>query len=234
MALRQEEEEICYRSAVDLARMIRLKTMSPVEVVSAFIRRIEELNPLVNAFCTMTFESAMDQARQAERSVMKGDPLGPLHGVPFSVKDLIYTKGVRTMRGSRIYEHFVPEEDAPPVERLKAAGAILMGKTTTPEFGFKGTTDALLTGITRNPWNLQTTPGGSSGGAAAQDGCGDDASGRGLRTGEGRSVSPLLCTGVYGFKPTFGRVRLSGEFHGCPFHTGPITRTVGRGPHACP
>ena len=227
MALRQEEEEICYRSAVDLARMIRLKTMSPVEVVSAFIRRIEELNPLVNAFCTMTFESAMDQARQAERSVMKGDPLGPLHGVPFSVKDLIYTKGVRTMRGSRIYEHFVPEEDAPPVERLKAAGAILMGKTTTPEFGFKGTTDSLLTGITRNPWNLQTTPGGSSGGAAAQVAAGMTPLAVGT-DGGGSIRIPASLTGVYGFKPTFGRVPVyPASSLDALSHTGPITRTVG-------
>ena len=157
-----------YRSllyATDLAAAIRTKQVSPVEVVNAILARIEQLNPRLNAFCLVTADAARQAAQTAEQAVMRGESLGPLHGVPVSIKDLVITKGMRTMRGSKLYEQDVPTEDAPVVERLKAAGAIILGKTTTPEFGFKGVTDSLVTGITRNPWHLDRTPGGSSGGA---------------------------------------------------------------------
>ncbi len=226
MSLRPEEGDFCYKSAVELARMIRMKEISPVEVVTAFIRRIEAVNPKVNAFCTLTFDSALEAAKQAERDVMEGKPLGTLHGVPFSVKDLIHTKGVRTMRGSKIYEHFVPDDDAPLVERLKEAGGIMMGKTTTPEFGFKGTTDSPLTGVTRNPWNLEMTPGGSSGGAAAQVAAGMTPLAVGT-DGGGSIRNPASLTGLYGLKPTFGRVPVyPASSLDSLSHAGPMTRTV--------
>ncbi|MBW2623555.1 MAG: amidase, partial [Deltaproteobacteria bacterium] len=139
-------ESICYKPAVELAEMIRKKEISPVETIKIFFKRIEEVNPKVNAYCTLTMESALQEAGRAEQMVMDGEELGLLHGVPFSIKDLIYTKSVRTMQGSKIYEDFVPEEDAPLVERLKAAGGIMLGKTTTPEFGHKAVTDSKVTG----------------------------------------------------------------------------------------
>src|SRR5207253_1103819 len=153
--------------AVTLARRIRTKEISPVAVIDAVLRRIEALQPTVNAFITVTADEARDAARRAEAAVMAGDALGPLHGAPFSAKDLIVTKGVRTTMGSVIFTDQVPVDDAVAVRRLREAGAILIGKTTTPEFGHKPLTDSPLFGVTRNPWNLSRTAGGSSGGAAA-------------------------------------------------------------------
>ena len=136
---------------------------------------------------------------QAEQAIAAGKPLGSLHGVPFSVKDLVYTKGIRTMRGSQIYANFIPDEDAPLVVRLREAGGIMMGKTTTPEFGFKGMTDSPVTGITRNPWNLDMTPGGSSGGAAAQIAAGMTPLAVGT-DGGGSIRNPASFTGIYGLR----------------------------------
>src|SRR5919204_4451389 len=159
--------ELGFTPATEIARLIRTKALSPVEVTRTVLERIDSINPRVNAFCTITAESAMDTARAAEQAVMRGAPLGPLHGVPYSVKDLNFTKGVRTMGGSFIFEHRVPDTDAPLVRRLKAAGGVMLGKTTSPEFGWKALGDSPLTGITRNPWNLAMTTGGSSAGAGA-------------------------------------------------------------------
>jgi aspartyl-tRNA(Asn)/glutamyl-tRNA(Gln) amidotransferase subunit A len=227
VSIKPDAESFCYASATQLARMIRRRELTPVEIVTAYIRRIEAINPKVNAFCTTTFDSAIKEAKQAEQEVMEGKPLGPLHGVPFSVKDLVYTKGVRTMRGSKIFESFVPREDAPLVERLKKAGAVLMGKTTTPEFGHKGMTDSPVTGITRNPWNLDLTPGGSSGGAAAQVAAGMTPLAVGT-DGGGSIRNPASLTGIYGLKPSYGRVPVypAGSFDALS-HAGPMTRTVG-------
>ena len=133
--------DLCYTPATRLAEMIRTKALSPVELTRAVLERIERLNPKVNAFCTLLADGAMESARAAEAAVMKGGPLGPLHGIPFSIKDLAFTKGVRTMGGSFIYEHRVPDLDAPYVRRLKEAGGVFLGKTTTPEFGWKGLSD---------------------------------------------------------------------------------------------
>ena len=162
-----QDTEICYMSAVDMAQAIRTRKLSPVEVINAVLSRIEWLNPKINAYCTVLIEEARKQAREAETRVMKENELGPLHGIPVSIKDLTLTKGVRTTYGSKIYENFVPVYDAILVERLKAAGAIMLGKTNTPEFGFAGITDNPFFGPTRNPWNLERHAGGSSGGAAA-------------------------------------------------------------------
>ncbi len=144
-------------------------------------------------------------AKEAEAAVMRRDRLGALHGVPVSIKDLVITRGVRTMFGSRIRENYVPDEDAPCVAKLLGAGAIVIGKTTTPEFGFKGVTDSPLTGITHNPWDLSKTSGGSSGGAGAAV-----AAGLGplaIGTDGGGSIRiPASFNGIFGLKPSLGRV----------------------------
>jgi aspartyl-tRNA(Asn)/glutamyl-tRNA(Gln) amidotransferase subunit A len=191
------------------------------------LHRIDRLNPSINAYCTVTHDAARSSARAAEAAVMRGDATGSLHGVPVSIKDLIVTRGVRTTWGSRIFEHFVPDEDAPVVERLRAAGAIMLGKTNTPEFGFKGITDNPVFGPTRNPWSLNHTAGGSSGGGAAAV-----ASGLGplsVGTDGGGSIRiPCSCCGLFGLKPTLGRVAAAPTYGGLETlsHTGPMTRTV--------
>ncbi len=213
--------------ALTLARQIRTKEVSPVAVVNAVLRRIEALQPTVNAFITVTADEARDGARRAEAAVMAGERLGPLHGVPFSVKDLLFTKGVRTTMGSLIFADQVPAEDAVPVRRLREAGAILIGKTTTPEFGHKPLTDSPLFGATRNPWDLSRTAGGSSGGAAAAV-----ASGQGplaLGTDGGGSVRlPAACCGIVGLKPTLGRVPhvQQADLFSSTSYIGPMARSV--------
>ena len=213
--------------ALTLARQIRTKEISPVEVVEAVLRRIDALQPTVNAFITVTADEARETARRAEAAVMAGGPLGSLHGVPFSVKDLLFTRGVRTTMGSRIFADHVPSDDAVPVRRLREAGAILIGKTTTPEFGHKPLTDSPLFGITRNPWDLSRTAGGSSGGAAAAV-----ATGQGplaLGTDGGGSIRiPAACCGIVGLKPTLGRVPHvhQTDLFATTSYIGPMARTV--------
>ncbi|HEU4370584.1 MAG TPA: amidase [Methylomirabilota bacterium] len=220
-------EDLAWRSALELAALIRDKQLSPVEVTAALLARIEALNPRLNAFCLVTAETARVAAREAEIAVMKREPLGALHGVPLSLKDVLYTRGLRTTGGSRLFEELVPEEDNAAVGRLKAAGAVILGKTNTSEFGHKGLTDNPLFGVTRNPWNLACTPGGSSGGAAAAV-----ASGLGpvaLGTDGGGSVRvPAAFCGLVGFKPSFGRVPQTPGFPGWEHvgHSGPLARTV--------
>src|SRR5258705_1095273 len=181
------DARLAWLSATELAGLIRKKTVSPVEVVGAVLARIEALNPRLNAFVTLTDEQARRDAKAAERTLMRrGARLGPLHGVPVSVKELVITRGVRTTFGTPLYLDNVPTEDVPIVERLKAAGGIMLGKTNTPTFGWIGATHNLVFRITRNPWNLERTPGGSSGGASAAA-----AAGLGplhIRTGGGRAL----------------------------------------------
>jgi len=219
-------EELAFMPATDVAEAIRKKRVSPVEAVEAALSRIERVNPRLNAYCTVTAEAARADARAAEAAVLRGDRLGPLHGVPYSVKDLVITRGVRTAFGSRIYEHNIPEEDAPVVERLRAAGGILVGKTTTPEFGWKGTTDSPLTGISRNPWDLTKSPGGSSGGAAAAVAAGLGPLAVGTDGGGSIRIPGSFC-GVFGLKPTCGLVPVYPvPTTGTLSHVGPMTRTV--------
>ena len=221
------DERLCWTPATELAALIRKKKVSPVEVLDAVLDRIERLNPKLNAFVTLTDEPARREAKAAERALSKkGARLGPLHGVPFSVKDLVITKGVRTTFGTPLYRDNVPSEDAPMVERLKAAGAIMLGKTNTPTFGWIGATHNLLFGPTRNPWNLGRTPGGSSGGASAAA-----AAGLGplhVGTDGGGSIRiPASFAGIYGLKASFGRIPAyppSGAWS--LSHIGPMTRTV--------
>ena len=219
-------DDLALMSATGLVTLIQARKVSPVEVVKTVLDRIEKLNPRLNAYCTVTADSARREARAAEAAVMRGDPLGPLHGVPVSVKDLVITRGVRTTFGSRIYERNVPEEDAPLVERLKAAGAIVVGKTTTPEFGWKGATDSPLFGVSRNPWNLDCTPGGSSGGAGAAVAAGLAPLAVGTDGGGSIRIPGSFC-GVFGLKPTYGLIPVyPAAATGTLSHAGPMTRTV--------
>jgi len=220
-------DELSWKSSLELAALIRAKQVSPLEVTESVLARIESLNPRLNAFCLVAAEAARAAAREAEIAVMKREPLGPLHGVPLSIKDVIFTRGLRTTGGSRLFADAVPDEDAVAVARLRSAGGVIVGKTNTSEFGHKAVTENPLFGVTRNPWNLELTPGGSSGGAAAAV-----ASGQGplaLATDGGGSIRiPAAFCGVYGFKPSCGRVP---EYPGFPgwehvSHTGPIARTV--------
>jgi aspartyl-tRNA(Asn)/glutamyl-tRNA(Gln) amidotransferase subunit A len=219
-------DELARMSAVELAAGYRARHFSPVEVVDAVLARIERVNPRLNAFCVVTAEAARREATQADAAITRGERLPPLHGIPCSVKDMVTTRGVRTTFGSAIYERHVPTEDAPMVESLKRAGAIVTGKTTTPEFGYKGATHSPLLGVSRNPWKLDRTPGGSSGGAAAAAaaGCGP------LHTGGdgGGSIRiPASFCGVYGLKPTYGLVpAYPASAVGTLAHLGPITGTV--------
>src|SRR6185369_13706625 len=218
--------DLCWLSAVDLAAAIKKKRVSPLEVVDALLARIEKLSTL-NAYVTLDAEGARKAARAAERALTKRSAsLGPLHGVPFSVKDLIITKGMRTTFGTPLHRDNVPSEDAPAVARMKAAGGILLGKTNTPTFGWVGITDNLVFGVTRNPWNLERTPGGSSGGAGAAV-----AAGLGplaLGTDGGGSIrKPASFCGIVGHKPSFGRVPVYPASAAWSLsHTGPMTRTV--------
>ena len=221
------QDDLCFTSAVDLAALIRNKDISPVEVTVAFLSRIEQINAQLTAYVTVTADLALQAAKKAEATVMTGVPLGPLHGVPFSVKDLIWTKDVRTTAGSLVYRDFVPDVDSIVVSRLKAAGGIMLGKTNTPEFGYKGTTENQVFGDTRNPWALERTPGGSSGGAGAATAAG--LSPLSVGTDGGGSIRiPSSFSGIYGLKPTFGRVPSGPGFGGWSSisHTGPMTRTV--------
>ncbi len=222
-----DSTDLCYTPAFELAALMRDKKVSTVEVMEAFLSRIDSINPKLNAYCTLIPDQAMEAAGKAESAVMKGERLGPLHGVPVSIKDLVFTKGIRTTGGSMIYENFVPDADAIVVERLKAAGAIVTGKTNTPEFGWKGVTDNRLFGITRNPWDLSKTPGGSSGGAGAAVAAGLCPLAIGS-DGGGSVRIPASFSGIFGHKPSFGRVPQYPGFSGWETvsHTGPMTRTV--------
>src|SRR5436189_2888418 len=223
---RMSSTELGFTPATELARLIRTKALSPVELTRAVLERIERVNPVVNAFCTLTADAALAAARAAERAVTSGASLGPLHGVPYSIKDLNFTKGVRTMGGSFIFEHRVPDADAAFIPRLRQAGGIFVGKTTSPEFGWKALGDSPLTGITRNPWNPGMTTGGSSAGAAAAVAAGLGPLHQGS-DGAGSIRIPSSFCGIYGLKPSYGRVPMwpisNNDYTS---HVGPMTRTV--------
>ena len=207
--------------------MIREQEVSPVEVVAAHLARIAEVNPRVNCFCFVYADEAMAEARKAERAVTSGQTLGPLHGVPFALKDLTPTTGKRTTLGSRLYEHWVPDWQPVIVDRLLAAGAILVGKTTTPEFASAGFTASPLWGVTRNPWNLARSPGGSSGGSAAAVAADCVPFAEGTDIGGSVRAPAALC-GIVGLKPSLGRIPcdLMPTTFDTMLHFGPLTRTV--------
>jgi len=214
-------------SVVDMANAVKTRKISPVELVSNILALIEKLNPKVNAYCTLAAENARKKAIEAENAVLRQDKLGPLHGVPVSIKDLIDTEGIRTTYGSKVYENFIPTQSAIVVQRLEAAGAIVVGKTNTPEFGWTGTTYNKIFGKTRNPWDLNRTSGGSSGGAAAAVAACISPLAIGSDGGGSIRIPSSFC-GVFGFKPSFGYIPRYPELPGWETldHLGPITRTV--------
>ena len=220
--------DLCFLPAEELAAAIRKKNISPREVVEAVLERIEKVNPKVNAYCTVVPEMARETARRAEEKVMRGEVVGPLHGVPFSVKDLNLTKGVRTTFGSKIFEHFVPQEDGLIVERMKNAGAILIGKTNTPEFGAGANTYNSVFGATRNPWKPTHTCGGSSGGAAVALACGLGPLATGSDLGGSLRIPAAFC-GVVGFRTTPGLIPIYPSLlaYDNLGVEGPMARTVG-------
>lgn len=220
-------EDLCYMPAADLVAAYRTGKLSPVEVTQALLKRIAVINPKLNAYNLVDAESALGDAKASEARWKAGKPLGPIDGVPASIKDIILTKGWPTLRGSKTVD---PQQDwsqdAPVTARLREAGCVILGKTTSPEFGWKGVTDSPLTGITRNPWNPDLTPGGSSGGASAQvaAGLGQLAVGT---DGGGSIRIPAGFTGIAGLKPSFGRVPAAPlSPFGTVAHLGPMTQTV--------
>ncbi|GAA4494231.1 amidase [Actinoallomurus oryzae] len=219
--------EIAYLTASEMLAAFRAGSLSPVEATSAVLARIAEADPSVNAFCLVAPDEALAAARASEERWRRGEPLGRLDGVPISIKDVLLTRGHPTLRGSRTIAPDGPwPDDSPAVARVREHGGVIVGKTTTPELGWKGVTDGPLTGVTRNPWDPSRTPGGSSGGAAAAVALG--MAPLALGTDGGGSVRiPAAFTGVFAHKPTYGRVP---HFPASPFgtlaHVGPITWSV--------
>src|ERR1700730_11621662 len=201
-----QHNEICFMRATDLAAMIREKKLSAREVMEAHLRQIEQVNPRVNAIVTLVDENQlMAQAWEADEIIAKGKPLGPLHGLPVAVKDLTETKGIRTTYGSPLYRDFVPDYDAIVVERMKNAGAIVLGKTNTPEFGMGSQTFNPVFGATLNPYDLTKTCGGSTGGGAVALACGMAPIASGSDIG-GSLRNPANFCNVIGIRPSPGRV----------------------------
>ncbi len=221
--------DIIYRSAKYIAESIREKRVSAVEVVEAHLAQIEELNPHINAVVALCAERALDEAKAADAAIARGDELGALHGVPMTLKDSLDTEGVVTTGGTMGRKDYVPERDSTVAARLRAAGAILLGKTNTPELTLAGETDNLVYGRTNNPWDMRRAPGGSSGGAAAIVSVGGSAFDIGSDTG-GSIRGPAHCCGITGIKPTSGRVPRTG--HVIPYGMGATDAFTQNGPMA--
>jgi aspartyl-tRNA(Asn)/glutamyl-tRNA(Gln) amidotransferase subunit A len=219
--------DLGFTSAVELAALIRRREISPVEITRVVLERIEHLNPRLGAYVLVHSERALGEARAAERAVMAGEPLGPLHGIPVSIKDNLWTAGERATYGSRLMAEFVAPEDAPSVASLRAAGAIFVGRTNLPEFAWRGSTDNRLFGESRNPWDLTRTPGGSTGGGAAAVAAGLGPLALGS-DGAGSIRIPASFCGLVGLKPTFGRVPMYPAAGGNELvaHVCPLARTV--------
>lgn len=218
--------DILWKSAIELRELVASKSISPTELLRATLDRLREVEGTINAFVEVTEDQAFAAARSVEAAVMRGEPLGALAGLPVSVKDLIAVKGARLTFGSRAMAENVASVDAPSVERVRRAQGVIIGKTTTSEFGCKGVGSSPLTGITRNPWDLSKTPGGSSAGAAASIGAG--VTSIGLGTDGGGSIRiPCALTGLFGIKGHFGRVPVF-PTSATPTlaHVGPMARTV--------
>ncbi len=222
-------DELCYMSAHELLEAYRAKNLSPVTVTEAVLNRIETHNNALNCFCLVDAESALAQAQASEVRWLKDEPMGLLDGVPVSVKDLVLAKGWPTLKGSRTTDpNQAWDVDGPATARLREHGAVILGKTTTPEFGWKGATDNPLTGVTRNPWNLEKTPGGSSGGGAAAVAAGMGPLAVGTDGGGSVRLPAAFC-GLFGLKASFGVVP---AYPGQPpplrtlSHVGPMAKTV--------
>ena len=223
------DDALAFAPAFELRKLIDSKQVSIVELTELFLRRIETINPTLNAYLTVIADEALESSRASEDALMQGEALGPLHGIPISIKDLDVTKGIRTTLGSLLFKDHVPDKDSIVVERVRKSGAIILGKTNTPEFGFSGTTENRLGDACRNPWNPERTSGGSSGGAAAAVASGLCTIATGNDGGGSIRIPSSFC-GTYGIKPTRGRVPRSGGVGRAAYSTfsqaGPITRNV--------
>ena len=227
--------DICRMDMVNLADRIRNKELSPTEVTNAFIARIDSLDPILHAFSTFQPDAAREQARRCEDAIMAGEYPGPLGGVPIAMKDLFFVKGVRTTFGSVAYKDFVPDEDDVAVERIRNAGAVVLGQTNVPEFGFSGCGHNPIFDTTLNPWNTDLTPGGSSAGSGAAVATGMSPVSIGTDGGGSIRIPAAHC-GLYGIKASFGRVPTYPGFRDERYpgasgwetlvHIGPISRTV--------
>ena len=220
------EEDLLYKSAVELRDLIAAKEISPVELLDRSLARMEEVEPKLNSFVTTTEDVAYAAARKAEKAILDNESPGLLHGLPISVKDLIAMGGIRYTFGSRVSADNIATVDAPAVERVRREGGVIIGKTTTSEFGCKAVGDSPLTGITRNPWDVSKTPGGSSAGAAASVASG--VTPFALGTDGGGSVRiPGSLTGLFAVKAQFARVPVFPEAATPTLaHVGPMARTV--------
>ncbi|KON28801.1 hypothetical protein AC481_00065 [miscellaneous Crenarchaeota group archaeon SMTZ-80] len=221
------KNEICFLSAYEMKEKIARQELTSREITETIIERIEKINPIINAYCTKTFDFARKMAEAADKGIKKGEKTGLLNGIPTSIKDLNLTGGIRTTLGSMIFEDNIPEDDELVVKRLKDAGIVLLGKTNTPEFGHKAVTDNLIFGESKNPWDRERTTGGSSGGAAAAVASGISPLAQGSDGGGSIRIPSCLC-GVFGLKPSYGRVPKLWEkisFNRLS-HNGPITRFV--------
>lgn len=220
------DDDLGFMPATELAELIRTKKISPVEYTAALLRRIEALEPRVNAFAHLAADQAMDAARTAEAALMSGARIGRLHGIPATIKDLVITKDMPTQSGSLIFKGHQPAEDSPVVPRLRDEGAIILGKTTTSEFGWTGVSHSPLTGITHNPWKFGYNAGASSAGAGAASAAGYGPLHQGS-DGAGSIRMPSHFCGVFGIKPSFGRVPYYPVGVGdLTSHMGPMSRTV--------
>jgi aspartyl-tRNA(Asn)/glutamyl-tRNA(Gln) amidotransferase subunit A len=221
------ELELVYLPASEAADHIRTGRLSSLELVEAVLRRTERLQPKLNAFTFIRYAEAREEAERADNAVRSGKPLAPLHGVPVTVKDNLAMAGVRSTSGSRLMRDHLPTQDAVSVERLRQAGAIIIGRTNTPEFAWRGSTDNRLYGETRNPWNLRRTAGGSSGGAGAAVASGLAPLALGT-DGAGSIRIPSSFCGIFGLKPSIGRIPLDGHLGlmETAANVGPMTRTV--------
>jgi aspartyl-tRNA(Asn)/glutamyl-tRNA(Gln) amidotransferase subunit A len=221
------DTELCTLTLEELSSLLKSKRVSPVEVTQAYLERIDALDETFNAYITVMREQALADARRCEQEILRGDYRGPLHGLPVALKDLYDTAGVRTTAASKIYAHRVPDEDATSVARLRAAGAVLIGKTNLHEFAYGVTTESSYFGPTRNPWDPERVPGGSSGGSGAALAAGLCVAATGSDTGGSIRIPAALC-GIVGLKPTYGRISCHGllPLSWSLDHPGPMTRTV--------
>ncbi len=223
------KEDICFMPAWEMKQKIENQELTSEEITEMIIERIEKINPIINAYCTTTFDLAREMAKKADKAVKKGEKLGLLHGIPTSIKDNVDIKGIKTTCGCKLFEDYISVKDDISIKRLKEAGMVILGKTNLPAFGYKGVTDNLIFGETKNPWHLERTCGGSTGGGAAAV-----ASGLGPLTlgsdGGGSIRIPSGFCGLYGIKPTFGRIphtsmKIEGNL-GTLVNKGPLTRNV--------
>jgi aspartyl-tRNA(Asn)/glutamyl-tRNA(Gln) amidotransferase subunit A len=220
-------EEICYLGAGELSRLIQKREISPVEIVKAHLNRIESLEPILNSFITLLADQAMEAARQAEKEIQAGRYRGPLHGIPLGLKDLFYTRGIRTTSGSKIFDTFIPNVDGTVVTKLKEAGTILLGKLNMHPFAYGPTGENQEYGHMHNPWNPELITGGSSGGSGSAAASGQCTLTMGSDTGGSVRIPAALC-GLVGLKPTYGRVSRYGltPLAWSQDHVGPMARRV--------